>query len=215
MPSPFPGVDPYIESQWYWRDFRHRMLTYCRDMLFEVLPDRYDARLDWRHEEREGVRQTYLKVLTRPERTLVTVVELLYRENKTFPARKLYLEDREDWLKQAVNLVELDLVLGGQRLPVRGALPPGDYYAFISRWDRRPTSEVYIWTVRDRLPLLRVPLRTSDADALLDLNAVYKRVYESGHYCEVLDYDTPLRARLSPDNLQWATELARNRTTDV
>ena len=48
MISPFPGVDPYIEAQGYWPDFRGSFITYLRDALNDVLPDHYDARIDER-----------------------------------------------------------------------------------------------------------------------------------------------------------------------
>src|SRR3954470_20683948 len=45
MPGPFPGIDPYIESQGYWPDFHAAFNLYCRDALNEILPDSYEARL--------------------------------------------------------------------------------------------------------------------------------------------------------------------------
>jgi hypothetical protein len=48
MPSPFPGVDPYLEGQNYWPDFRASFITYWRDALADVLPDHYEARMDER-----------------------------------------------------------------------------------------------------------------------------------------------------------------------
>ena len=45
MPSPFPGIDPYLESQGYWPDFHASLTTYCRDALNDVLPESYEARL--------------------------------------------------------------------------------------------------------------------------------------------------------------------------
>ena len=38
MPSPFPGIDPYLESQGYWPDFHQRFMTYCCDSLNDILP---------------------------------------------------------------------------------------------------------------------------------------------------------------------------------
>jgi hypothetical protein len=48
MPSPFPGVDPYLESQNYWPDFHASFMTYWRDALADLLPDHYEARMDER-----------------------------------------------------------------------------------------------------------------------------------------------------------------------
>lgn len=45
MPSPFPGVDPYIEARGFWEGFHAGLLTYCRDALNEVLPGNYVADL--------------------------------------------------------------------------------------------------------------------------------------------------------------------------
>src|SRR5262249_32382496 len=45
MPSPFPGIDPYLESQHFWEDFHLSFVPYCRDALNDILPDHYEARL--------------------------------------------------------------------------------------------------------------------------------------------------------------------------
>ena len=46
MPSPFPGMDPYLEDPAYWSDFHGRFLVYLSDLINERLPDNYEARLD-------------------------------------------------------------------------------------------------------------------------------------------------------------------------
>src|SRR5262245_25362497 len=48
MPSPFPGVDPFIEDQYYWPDFHHRFMTYLCDTIADHLPEKYEARLEER-----------------------------------------------------------------------------------------------------------------------------------------------------------------------
>jgi hypothetical protein len=48
MPSPFPGIDPYLEAQGFWPDFHASFITYWRDALAELLPDNYEARMDER-----------------------------------------------------------------------------------------------------------------------------------------------------------------------
>ena len=40
MPSPFPGMDPFIESQ-KWRDFHHSVITQIRDHLLQQVRPRY------------------------------------------------------------------------------------------------------------------------------------------------------------------------------
>src|SRR4051812_40020301 len=46
MQSPFPGMDPYIESAGLWQDFHTRFLTYWCDAIADVLPDPYDVRIE-------------------------------------------------------------------------------------------------------------------------------------------------------------------------
>ncbi len=39
MPSPFPGMDPYLEDPAFWEDFHDRFVTYWSDVLNGSLPD--------------------------------------------------------------------------------------------------------------------------------------------------------------------------------
>jgi len=45
MPSPFPGMDPYLESPLYWQDLHERFLPYAAEVLQPQLPNRYRARI--------------------------------------------------------------------------------------------------------------------------------------------------------------------------
>jgi hypothetical protein len=45
MNNPFPGIDPFIESQRFWEDFHTSFLTYLSDAINDRLPDRYEARV--------------------------------------------------------------------------------------------------------------------------------------------------------------------------
>src|SRR5438132_11833304 len=46
MPSPFPGMDPYLETPALWSDFHASFITYWRDALIDALPDNYEVRID-------------------------------------------------------------------------------------------------------------------------------------------------------------------------
>ena len=45
MPSPFPGLDPYLESQGYWPDFHAALILYAamRSMIFFRNHTRHDS----------------------------------------------------------------------------------------------------------------------------------------------------------------------------
>jgi hypothetical protein len=46
MPSPFPGMDPYLESEDTWHDFQVRYVPALAEALTPVLPDRYIVKAD-------------------------------------------------------------------------------------------------------------------------------------------------------------------------
>jgi Protein of unknown function (DUF4058) len=50
MPSPFPGMDPYLEAPHIWPDLHNSLAGHIRDELNAVLPPPYYAQLDMRPE---------------------------------------------------------------------------------------------------------------------------------------------------------------------
>lgn len=46
MKSPFPGMDPYLESPAHWSDFHPTFIQTLREALNDVLPPNYVARID-------------------------------------------------------------------------------------------------------------------------------------------------------------------------
>ncbi|TAH53383.1 MAG: DUF4058 family protein [Chloroflexota bacterium] len=45
MPSPFPGMDPYLEDPALWQDVHQGLITYIRDVLQPDIRPRYHARI--------------------------------------------------------------------------------------------------------------------------------------------------------------------------
>lgn len=129
-------------------------------------------------------RERYIAIVSLPGRELVTVVELLSPANKRAGAdgRCEYLRKREQILQSTVHLVEIDLLLKGERLPTVEPLPEADYYAFVSRGEYRPAVEVYYWRRNARMPTIPIPLLRDDGEVLLDLQAVYEETYTRARY---------------------------------
>jgi hypothetical protein len=48
MPSPFPGMDPFLEDQGYWREFHTTFLTWALYALADRVPDAYEVRIEER-----------------------------------------------------------------------------------------------------------------------------------------------------------------------
>jgi len=163
----------------------------------------------------EERRVAFLTVRERETREVVTTIEVLSPVNKRSASRgrRKYLRKREAVLQSASHLIELDLLRGGRRLPMREPLPPGDYYAFVSREWQRPQVAVYAWPLSHALPSVPVPLASGDPDVTLDLQAIFNTVYDRAGYDYSLDYRRPVEPPLSAREAAWVEERLSSRTT--
>ena len=76
------------------------------------------------------------------------------------------------------------------------------------RAERRGEYEVYPIRLRERLPVIRLPLRSTDADVVLALQPLIDHCHERGRY-HFLDYRPALEPPLSPEDAAWAEQLLR------
>src|SRR5262249_52091686 len=127
MPSPFPGMDPYLEEEQLWPLFQHQLVSCLYQILLPGLVDRYRARVGQRHYTteqalftsvvREEHHEEYIEVRQRSDGRLVTVVDVVSPANRTTASgRQAYLDKRREHRSLGANLVEIDLVLQGQAL---------------------------------------------------------------------------------------------------
>jgi hypothetical protein len=152
------------------------------------------------------VREAWIEIFHLPEMELVTVIEILSPSNKGGSGRIDYIAKRDALINQPVNLVEIDLLLSGTRMPMRGPMPPGESVAIIARAERRPDAEVYAWSLRQPLPVLPIPLRVPDSDVSLDLAEAFRMTYNRGGYSRVMRYGRPLPSSfpMSAEDRAWA-----------
>jgi hypothetical protein len=257
MLSPFPGMDPMIESLKKWSRFHTTFLVAMADALVPrvrpayvveaeeyvflcddaderigtIRPDVHvlDAGHGWREYAgaatasatqeivrtivtEEPIEQHYLTIRDIEDRQIVTVIELLSPTNKDgSEGSREYRHKRANVCRSEAHLVELDLLRGGQRLPTTEPLPPGDFYAFLTRKWQSPHVVVYPWTLRDRLPTIPIPLKDGDPDVPLDLQPIFDGVYERAGYDYSLKYDRPLTPTLSEADQAWAAEILASR----
>ena len=155
--------------------------------------------------------QRHLRLIHRPTGRTVTVMELLSPFNKA-PGEdglEAYLVKRAEFLASRCHLIELDLLRGGERLPMAGPLPKGDYYVYVGRAGRRPRGQIIAWPLRSPLPTIGVPLSPGDPEVSLDLQAVFRAAYEPSLYERRLPYEQPLlpplrrKTRLGSANGCW------------
>jgi hypothetical protein len=151
----------------------------------------------------------WIEIRDRAQRQLVTTIEILSPWNKRGAGRDEYLDKRRKLLRSTSHLVEIDLLRGGRRLPMKESLPPGSYFIFVSRAERRPVVEVWPVAVRDELPTVGVPLLAGDADVPLNLQLAVGNVYDLGGFDLVLDYSRPPAPRFTDEDASWAAERLR------
>ena len=109
----------------------------------------------------EEVVERWIEVRHREDNALITAIEILSPTNKTSDGFGEYLAKRQSLLRQRVNLVELDLLVGGKRPKRAKGQPAGDYFAIVSRAEEPTRREVFAWSVRRNLPNVPIPLRAS------------------------------------------------------
>ncbi len=251
MPSPFPGMDPFLEIQ-KWKSFHSRFITNLGDALTSFVRPRYVVDVEENvyvaHEEGDlrkiiapdvavmhkeewlefadgaaerlaepavltlpaidPIEEHYLVIRSRDDDVAVTIIEILSPTNKlSRDGRTEYLNKRNTVLHSEANLVEIDLLRGGRRLPTVEPLPKGDYFAFVTRVERRPKVEVYSWPLERRLPTIPIPLADGDPDVSLDLQTVFDTTYDRAGYDYALKYSKPVEPPLSEPQTAWVAEI--------
>ena len=204
MPSPFLGMDPYLETADLWPLFQHTFVDSMAKVIGPGLADQYRACV---HQRRYGVQtesvEEYVEVIGRNDEKLVTLLEIVSPSNKTTTAgRDAYLNTRQQARAKGANIVEIDLVLQGQPTLeyCREGLPPWDYAVTLVRGEQPERYEIYTATLQTRLPRLRVPLASSDRDIVLDLGIIMKACYDQGSFASRVNYGDPpafLRDRIA------------------
>ena len=233
MKSPFPGMDPYLER--HWGDVHQSVITYIRDWLQPRLPSDLRARMDEReytvneaehgdllptkplliHLDIEPVTGGYIEIIdVKSEHRVVTAIELLSLANtRAGEGRRLYLKKRKDQQSAGVNTVEIDLLRRGRRVLMveKEQIPPSDrttYQVCVWRGSRPDVVEVYGVPLRERLPVIAIPLRPSDRDVPLDLQPILEQCYRNGGYDDI-DYTAEPDPPLRTDDATWADALLR------
>lgn len=270
MPSPFPGMDPYLEHPAIFPGLHDRLVAYISEALQPKLPEPYYAEISDRlwvevsdrsiepdvnvmkgeeppdeeappfadsgggvavatrtrtepvvvvvpHDE---FREPYVDIMARIEgqERIVTTIEVLSLTNKT-PGRHgrgLYLQKQREVLDSEVNLVEIDLLRGGEHTT---AVPLGrasrktgafDYHVCVHCFHRFEEFYVYPFTVRDLLPEIAVPLLPQHGGVPLDLQQVFQRCYDTGPYRRRVRYgEAPIVPPLAEAHAAWAAGLLR------
>ncbi len=214
--SPFPGMNPYLESPTLWAGFHHLLASELTAQLNATLVERYYADVEVQAALEEisiALRTVQIRTLSADE--LVTSIEILSPINKRGKGAEAYRRKRHRLLRTEIHLVELDLLRGGQRSAWEAATPPleADYLCTVNRavYGKDRVSEIWPISLNEPLPTLPIPLLPPDADAHLDLGAVVQQVAKRAAYARRLTYQTPIPPpKLRPAMQRWWESVRAN-----
>jgi len=166
--------------------------------------------------ESEPITQRYLEIIdVTTDGRVITVIEFVSPTNKLpGDGRRKYQEKQEECRDARVNLVEIDLTRSGEReLLVHrwsGARQHESTYQ-VSLWRATSPSRCWLYPIRlqDRLPAIRIPLRPTDPDAIVELQELIDTAYEASRYDRTTDYRRPCGPPLDGEEAAWSDELLK------
>lgn len=154
----------------------------------------------------------FVRVIDPKNRRVVTVVEILSPANKRGAYRRAYRRKRSEYVARGVNLVEIDLLRTGRRLPLGQPVPPAsDYYVLVTHAEEAPRGDYWPISVRDALPVIPVPLDPGVAVVNLTLRSCLDQAYKDCRFDEEIDYTQPANPPLREPDATWARELLAER----
>ena len=258
MPSPFPGMDPYLEG-YLWPDVHHRLAVGICDQLIPQIRPAYVARVnlytvqDTSPEEDIGimypdvevfkksrveepksasygaslppltpitasipateaieVRIPTVEIRDRKQNQLITAIEILSPVNKRNPGLGPYREKRRRLHESSVHLLEIDLIRRGERPFSHPYIPKSDYLMTLMRAGVGK-ADVWAFSVKDKLPVVPIPLKAPDKDARLDLGRVLTDIYDRSDYQLSVDYEKepPPPPKFSEESIKWMQTLLK------
>lgn len=258
MPSPFPGMDPFIEACGLWESFHINLVSHIAIALADAAPERYVVRSGERsylvlvqsegkssypflpdvtittprgrkkggkkggtavaeppaktkpHVLRAFVeeehREAFVEIYeTGPEMRLVTSIEVLSPSNKRPNSEgwDLYQRKRQSLLLGRINLVEIDLLRGGQRMPMLDPWPASPYVMMVARARKTDTCLAWEGHFQEPLPDIPIPLAKPDPDLSLNLQSLLDTIYRRFRYEHSINYATELTPELPPEAAAW------------
>lgn len=234
MPSPFPGMDPYLEGD-LWTSLQSQLAAEIARQLAPRLRPRYVAFAMSRSEvepaENEGASELGTPAVIAPlkaevvmhgpmpshfveirdvaTRSLVTDIEILSPADKHGDGWRDYVGRRSRLLRSRTHLLEIDMLREGRRMPLNGKLPPSPYILLLSRAETRLTVDIWPVAMDHPLPTLPVPLLVGEPDHPLDLQAAFNAVYDITGYDLLVDYSQPPPGRMPTEVATWVDKLLR------
>jgi hypothetical protein len=99
--------------------------------------------------------------------------------------------------------VEIDLLRGGQRMPMLDPWPDSPYTLLVARAKKFQLCRVWPAHFQRPLPSLPLPLAKPDADVPVELQPMIAAIYQRFRYERSINYSKPLIPPLSSKDAAW------------
>ena len=107
------------------------------------------------------------------------------------------MRKRQAMLLGKANFIEIDLLRGGDKMPMLTPWPDSPYTLLVCPAEQAPYCRVWKGHYHRPLPPVPVPLLDPDPDLILDLQPLIDGIYSLGRYDERIDYARPLTPALA------------------
>jgi hypothetical protein len=134
------------------------------------------------------MQQAYLEVKDAATQKVVTVLEVLSPANKRGEGRSKYEAKRQQILGSQTNLVEVDLLRGGQPFLMDPEVAQSHYRMLVSRAQQRPLADLYPFNLVDEIPTIPLPLGPEDGEVALAIQPLLNGLYDQLGYDYFIDY---------------------------
>jgi hypothetical protein len=234
MPSPFPGMNPYLEHPELFPGLHHLLISEIARFLSPQLRPKYRVAVEVRMYETidensfvtvptpepvkvkvpmpVSIKEGYLEVREVGTEELVTTIEILSPTNKRQgKGRRIYEKKREQVLASFTKLLEIDLLRKGDFMPMTGENIQSHYRILVCRGNRHPIADLYAFNLQDIIPAFPLPLRSGDSEPVIDLQALLNEIYDASGYDLAVDYSQEAVPALSEADADWADALLQDK----
>lgn len=239
MPSPFPGMDPYLEDPAHWPNVHHGLISEIGNQLTQLLRPKYvgrfarrvyrpapdDPELDFDLPPRfQAGSETATLTVPRPRIRLldpefrearVEIIEVASRKAVTVievrsPSNKLHgSAAMRSFIEKRDEI--LNSPIHWVEIDLLRGRSSHDYSIHVSRSEERPRETVWPIRFEQPLPTIDIPLRSPGPDAPLDLQQVLATAFERGAYDATIDYTGDPTPPLTKAQALWAKKFLPKR----
>ncbi len=159
----------------------------------------------------DPIRQRSVLIYDSVGNRIVTAIEILSPWNKS-PGKAVaeYLDKREKYVNSEMNLVEIDLIRTGDWTAMIGPylIPKKALMTYRVTVTQPEAIRPYLYpiSIRAKLPTIKIPLRSQDTPAKLNLQELVEKAYVMGRYNRI-DYTAPCVPPLVGPEEEWVNQI--------